>query len=177
MQDPNLQEIPPLVLGVRARESNGRGDYGLWVQIGNMWGYLGDRQLFRGPMPWTSEGLYFHPYEQDGREHSPELSGTGFLSRAPQSSHSSLSLTRSVPGQMQQHPHPNHSHTRRTHTLGTGTPARRQRHTLPEPRRHHVQAQTWTPWLGKVGRPGVVRWVLVLEVLIVWKPFPASPHD
>lgn len=55
--------------------------------------YLGDRQLFRSPRPWNSEGLYTHPYKEGRRKHAPELPNTLLPSHGLQRAHTPVSLT------------------------------------------------------------------------------------
>lgn len=96
-------------------------------------------------------------------------------SRRLHRAHTHLSLSHAPCRDRRSSTHIQTTHTHQTHThVG-----HRDTHTETEthPPGATQTPQMWTPWLGKVGRPGVVRWVLVLEVLIVWKPFPASPHD
>lgn len=115
--DPNLQEVPLMLLcggsshqkGVGARESNGGGDQGPWVQIGKMWGYLGDRQLFRGPRPWSLKVCT--PTSMRGTEGALPRTLRHLPSSHGLHRHPSASLAHSTLGQAQQHPHPNHSHT------------------------------------------------------------------
>lgn len=113
--------------GVGARQSNGGGDQGPWVQIGKMWGYLGDRQLFRGPRPWSLKVCI--PISMRGMEGALPRTLRHLPSSRGLHRHPSASLAHSTLGQAQQHPHPNHSHTSDGHPSSTGTPTQRQRHT------------------------------------------------
>lgn len=152
---PNLQEVPLMLLcggssherGVGARESNGGGTRVSGFKSAKTWGYLGDRQLFRGPRPWSLKVCT--PTSTRGTEGARPA--PAFLSWALQSSHPSASLTHSTPGQALQHPHPNHSHTSDGHPSCTGTPTRRQRHALLEPHRRERWSPGWGRWAGPGG--------------------------
>lgn len=156
-----------------------------------MRGYPGDKQLFRIPRSWNAEGVYTQAYGEGRQERAPELSLTASLSWAPQSSHSSVSLTHSRIDTAAPTPKLL-AHIRCEHTLCAGTPTQTRRHTLPEPHRHHMHVgmnpgparsgnipATRTPqppWLRKVGQGQADELGPCSGSLIVWKPFAASPH-
>ena len=109
------------------------------------WEYLGDRQLFRGPRPWSLKVCT--PTSTRGTEGARPA--PAFLSWAPQSSHPSASLTlHSRTGTAAPTAKP--LTTSDGHPSCTGTPPRRQRHTLLEPHRR----ECWTPGWGRWAGPG-----------------------